>query len=107
MTKLAELNIETAQRTHRYARGWHCLGNAADYRDGKPHTLEVFGTRLVARKLAPTISPGKSWEGVMGGMLGVLLLAVAWVAQDGSQSAFPPAMAATSSSSSTSTAPET
>ena len=48
MTKLAEINIENAQRSHRYARGWHCLGNASDYRDGKPHTLEIFGTRLVA-----------------------------------------------------------
>ena len=48
MTKLAEINIENAQRTHRYARGWHCLGNANDYRDGKPHTLNIFGTRLVA-----------------------------------------------------------
>ena len=47
MTKLAEINIENAQRTHRYARGWHCLGNANDYRDGKPHTLNIFGTRLV------------------------------------------------------------
>ncbi|MDN0073895.1 Rieske 2Fe-2S domain-containing protein [Crenobacter sp. SG2303] len=32
----------------RYARGWHCLGLAAGYRDGKPHSLNVFGTRLVA-----------------------------------------------------------
>jgi len=48
MTKLVEINVENAQRTHRYARGWHCLGNASEYRDGKPHTLEVFGTRLVA-----------------------------------------------------------
>ncbi len=31
------------------------------------------------RKLAPTISPGKSWEGVAGGMLSVLVLAVLWV----------------------------
>lgn len=31
------------------------------------------------RKLAPTISPGKSWEGVWSGMAGVLLLALVWV----------------------------
>ncbi|MDP3519029.1 MAG: phosphatidate cytidylyltransferase [Hydrogenophaga sp.] len=42
----------------------------------------AFGTRLVARKLAPSISPGKSWEGVMGGMFGVVALAVAWVWAD-------------------------
>jgi 3-ketosteroid 9alpha-monooxygenase subunit A len=32
----------------RYARGWHCLGLAKDYKDGKPHKLDIFGTRLVA-----------------------------------------------------------
>lgn len=42
----------------------------------------ALGTRLVARKLAPSISPGKSWEGVMGGMVGVLVLAVTWVWAD-------------------------
>ena len=42
----------------------------------------ALGTRLVARKLAPSISPGKSWEGVMGGMVGVLVLAIAWVWAD-------------------------
>ena len=31
------------------------------------------------RKLAPSISPGKSWEGVWGGMLGVLALATLWL----------------------------
>jgi len=31
------------------------------------------------RKLAVAISPGKSWEGVWGGMVGVLLMAFAWV----------------------------
>jgi phosphatidate cytidylyltransferase len=35
------------------------------------------------RKLAPSVSPGKSWEGVWGGMLGVLVLACAWVWGDG------------------------
>jgi phosphatidate cytidylyltransferase len=35
------------------------------------------------RKLAPGISPGKSWEGVWGGMMGVLVLSAAWVWGDG------------------------
>jgi len=39
--------IEAAKPVERYARGWHCLGLASDYRDGKPHSLGVFGTRLV------------------------------------------------------------
>jgi len=34
------------------------------------------------RKLAVHISPGKSWEGVWGGMLGVLLMAFGWVWAD-------------------------
>ncbi|MCP2278353.1 3-ketosteroid 9alpha-monooxygenase subunit A [Nocardia amikacinitolerans] len=31
----------------RYARGWHCLGLAKTFRDGKPHAVNVFGTKLV------------------------------------------------------------
>lgn len=38
----------------------------------------AFGMRFVKVKLAPSISPGKSWEGVWGGMLGVLVLGLAW-----------------------------
>lgn len=39
-----------------------------------------FGGRAFGRrKLALTISPGKSWEGVWSGMAGVLLLALFWV----------------------------
>jgi phosphatidate cytidylyltransferase len=38
----------------------------------------AFGGRFTRRKLAASISPGKSWEGVWGGMLGVLLMAVIW-----------------------------
>ena len=38
----------------------------------------TWGGRLVERKLAPSISPGKSWEGVCGGVIGVLILAFAW-----------------------------
>jgi phosphatidate cytidylyltransferase len=38
-----------------------------------------FGGRSFGRrKLALAISPGKSWEGVWSGMVGVLLLALAW-----------------------------
>jgi phosphatidate cytidylyltransferase len=38
-----------------------------------------FGGRAWGRrKLAPSISPGKSWEGVWSGQVGVLLLAMAW-----------------------------
>jgi phosphatidate cytidylyltransferase len=42
----------------------------------------TFGLRFTKRRLAPGISPGKSWEGVWGGMVGVLLLGVCWVAAD-------------------------
>ncbi|MFN3886319.1 MAG: phosphatidate cytidylyltransferase [Aquabacterium sp.] len=39
-----------------------------------------FGGRAFGRrKLAPSISPGKSWEGVWSGMVAVLLLAVLWI----------------------------
>ena len=38
----------------------------------------TLGGRLSRNKLAPSISPGKSWEGVWGGMVGVLLLAWGW-----------------------------
>ena len=39
----------------------------------------AFGGRFSKGKLAPSISPGKSWEGVWGGMAGVVALALAWV----------------------------
>jgi phosphatidate cytidylyltransferase len=39
-----------------------------------------FGGRALGRrKLAPGISPGKSWEGVWSGMLGVVALAALWL----------------------------
>jgi len=31
----------------RYARGWHCLGLADSFKDGQPHRIEAFGTKLV------------------------------------------------------------
>ncbi|MEY4882998.1 MAG: hypothetical protein RIS34_852 [Pseudomonadota bacterium] len=41
-----------------------------------------FGGRFSASRLAPAISPGKSWEGVWGGMFGVITLALAWCWSD-------------------------
>jgi phosphatidate cytidylyltransferase len=42
----------------------------------------ALGGRWVRAKLAPSISPGKSWEGVFGGMLGVMLVALVWAELD-------------------------
>lgn len=54
-----------------------CLVWAADI-------CAYFAGRALGRhKLAPAISPGKSWEGVWGGMAGVLVLALAWAWADG------------------------
>lgn len=49
------------------------MADIAAYFAGK-----AFGGRFSRGKLAPSISPGKSWEGVWGGMLGVVLLALGW-----------------------------
>lgn len=43
----------------------------------------TWGGKFSKNKLAPTISPGKSWEGVLGGIIGVFLLAFAWIFADG------------------------
>jgi len=45
-------------------------------------TGRAFGLKFTRNKLAPSISPGKSWEGVWGGVAGVLVLALAWVWAD-------------------------
>jgi phosphatidate cytidylyltransferase len=39
----------------------------------------ALGGKFVSRKLAPIVSPGKSWEGVIGGLLGVFALAFVWM----------------------------
>jgi 3-ketosteroid 9alpha-monooxygenase subunit A len=40
-------NIKANPIPDRYARGWHCLGLAANFRDGAPHAIDAFGSRLV------------------------------------------------------------
>ena len=73
--------------------GWLALANAKAM--GLNFILSVFslvwsadvfayfgGRALGKRKLAPAISPGKSWAGVWSGMVGALLVAAAWLAID-------------------------
>jgi phosphatidate cytidylyltransferase len=42
----------------------------------------AIGGKFTRRKLAAVISPKKSWEGVWGGMAGVVVLAIAWTWAD-------------------------
>ncbi|MBM4507991.1 Rieske 2Fe-2S domain-containing protein [Rhodococcus hoagii] len=39
--------IVAGSNPDRFARGWHCIGRAQDFRDGKPHQVKIFGTDLV------------------------------------------------------------
>jgi 3-ketosteroid 9alpha-monooxygenase subunit A len=39
--------IDAGAPPARFARGWHCLGLASSFRDGGPHAIEAFGTKLV------------------------------------------------------------
>jgi 3-ketosteroid 9alpha-monooxygenase subunit A len=41
-------SIDVGAPPARFARGWHCLGLADTFRDGKPHAIHAFGTKLVA-----------------------------------------------------------
>jgi phosphatidate cytidylyltransferase len=52
----------------------------------------AFGGRFTERKLAAQISPKKSWEGVWGGMAGVVVLAVAWTLADHATQASVPSL---------------
>lgn len=52
----------------------------------------AFGLRFTRNKLAPAISPGKSWEGVWGGMIGVVVLALCWVWADRAAAAAVPSL---------------
>lgn len=48
MTQMINVKPSVADAEYRYARGWHCIGEAAKFRDGELHSLKVFGTKLVA-----------------------------------------------------------
>ncbi|MGW6536253.1 Rieske 2Fe-2S domain-containing protein [Streptomyces sp. NPDC055051] len=39
--------IDAGRPPARFARGWHCLGLADSFKDGEPHEIEAFGTKLV------------------------------------------------------------
>ena len=39
--------IDTGEVRDRYARGWHCIGTVKEFTDGKPHSIQAFGTKLV------------------------------------------------------------
>ncbi|WP_148613103.1 Rieske 2Fe-2S domain-containing protein [Nocardioides rubriscoriae] len=39
--------LDQGTAPERFARGWHCLGLATAFDDGKPHGIEAFGTKLV------------------------------------------------------------
>lgn len=40
-------SIASGEPITRFARGWHCLGLARSFRDGRPHQIDAFGTSLV------------------------------------------------------------
>jgi phosphatidate cytidylyltransferase len=52
----------------------------------------ALGGKFTERKLAPEISPKKSWEGVWGGMAGVVLIAFAWTFADNAAQADVPSL---------------
>jgi len=39
--------IEAQAAPTRFARGWHCLGLTRDFGDGRPHSINAFGQKLV------------------------------------------------------------
>ncbi len=40
-------SIDAGAPPTRFARGWHCIGLAESFRDGAPHAIHAFGTKLV------------------------------------------------------------
>ena len=39
--------IDVGSNPQRFARGWHCIGLAENFRDGTPHEVSAFGGKLV------------------------------------------------------------
>jgi 3-ketosteroid 9alpha-monooxygenase subunit A len=39
--------LDTGSAPERFARGWHCLGLEREFTDGKPHSVQAFGGKLV------------------------------------------------------------
>ncbi|QGK70378.1 Rieske 2Fe-2S domain-containing protein [Allosaccharopolyspora coralli] len=39
--------IDVGTPPTRFARGWHCLGLSEQFKDGTPHAVHAFGTKLV------------------------------------------------------------
>ena len=48
--------LDQGTAPERFARGWHCLGLASTFADGKPHGIDAFGTKLVV------------WQDTQGGL---------------------------------------
>lgn len=62
--------IEAAAAPTRFARGWHCLGLAEKFRDGKPHSVLAFGQKLVVFQVGDgTLSVLDAYCRHMGGDL--------------------------------------
>jgi 3-ketosteroid 9alpha-monooxygenase subunit A len=47
MTETLARTVDQGVAPVRYARGWHCLGLAETYSDGKPHAVQGFGGKMV------------------------------------------------------------
>lgn len=58
-----------------------CLVWAADV--GAYFAGRSLGGKFIRRKLAPAVSPGKTWEGAFGGCLTVFLVAALWQLLEG------------------------
>lgn len=59
--------IESETPPERFARGWHCLGLASDYKDGQIHGINIFGSRIIIfQKADGSLSAMDAWCPHMG-----------------------------------------